>query len=311
MKDTYSLDADEEGLDSQYRAALSSLLRIFRRCGLPVIAVGADVGMMGGSLAHEFMYLTPIGEDTLVLCDHCGYSANRQIARFRKPIAERRGARDRWRRSPRPATTTIEALARLLEIPDVADRQGRLPGRHADRRRQEARFVFAVVRGDMDVNETKLANVVKANELRPAREEEIRAIGAEPGYGSPIGVQGRARRRRRPHPGLAQPGRRRERGRLPLPQRQLRPRLSGRHRRRHAVGAGRRRLPALRRPAADRARRRGRQHLQARHALHRGASARPSWTRTASGSRSSWAPTASASGGCWPASPRSTATSTG
>ena len=73
MKDSYSLDLDEEGLDVQYRAHYEAYFKIFARCGLPGIAVGGDVGMMGGSEAHEFMYLTPLGEDTLVLCDNCGY----------------------------------------------------------------------------------------------------------------------------------------------------------------------------------------------------------------------------------------------
>jgi prolyl-tRNA synthetase len=74
-------------LDQQYRAHYQAYFNIFNRCDLPVIAVSSDVGMMGGSLAHEYMYLTPIGEDTLVLCSHCGYAANRQIASFAKPIA--------------------------------------------------------------------------------------------------------------------------------------------------------------------------------------------------------------------------------
>ncbi len=87
MKDSYSLDTDWDGLDRQYRLHYQAYFNIFHRCGLPVIAVEADVGMMGGSLAHEYMYLTPAGEDTLLLCEACGYSANRQIARFRKPAA--------------------------------------------------------------------------------------------------------------------------------------------------------------------------------------------------------------------------------
>src|SRR6476469_96005 len=87
MLDSYSIDADPEGLDRQYHAHYQAYFNIFRRAGLDVIAVGADVGMMGGSMAHEFMYLTPIGEDTLVLCAACGYAANRQVATFRKPLA--------------------------------------------------------------------------------------------------------------------------------------------------------------------------------------------------------------------------------
>ena len=85
MKDSYSLDMDKEGLDKQYRAHYQAYFNIFHRAGLPVVAVQSDVGMMGGSMAHEYMYLTPIGEDTLLICDSCGYMANRQIALFQKP----------------------------------------------------------------------------------------------------------------------------------------------------------------------------------------------------------------------------------
>ena len=186
MKDAYSLDRDEEGLDRQYRTLYETYFRIFARCGLPTIAVGADVGIMGGSLSHEFMYLSPIGEDTIRICDCCGYKANRQVATFRKPIPETEEQRPIEKIST-PGTDTIEALARSLRIPKprtakavfmVATIEG------------SERFVFAVVRGDMELNETKLANAVGASELRPALHEEIRAVGAEPGFGSPLGVDG-------------------------------------------------------------------------------------------------------------------------
>src|SRR5690242_18287456 len=88
MKDSYSLDTSWEGLDDQYRRHYQAYFNIYRRCGLPVIAVRSDVGMMGGRMAHEFMYLTPIGEDTLLLCDASGYAANREVATFAKPPAE-------------------------------------------------------------------------------------------------------------------------------------------------------------------------------------------------------------------------------
>jgi len=87
MKDSYSLDIDWEGLDKQYWAHYHAYFKIFQRCGLPVVAVKSDVGMMGGKMAHEFMYLAPIGEDTLIICEACGYTANRQIAKFKKPSA--------------------------------------------------------------------------------------------------------------------------------------------------------------------------------------------------------------------------------
>src|SRR5918998_2523830 len=85
MLDGYSLDQDQEGLDEQYGAHYRTYFYIFNRCALPSIAVDSDVGIMGGSMAHEFMYLTPIGEDTLLICGSCGYTANRQVARFKKP----------------------------------------------------------------------------------------------------------------------------------------------------------------------------------------------------------------------------------
>ena len=107
MLDSYSLDADWEGLDKQYRAHYQAYFNIFNRCGLPTIAVGSDVGMMGGKLAHEYMYLTPIGEDTLLLCDNCGYAANRQIAHFRKPAAARKIETHRKSRSPRTCKSSM------------------------------------------------------------------------------------------------------------------------------------------------------------------------------------------------------------
>lgn len=188
MKDSYSLDADEAGLDAQYRAHYQAYFNIFHRCGLDVIAVGSDTGMMGGSLAHEFMALTPIGEDTLLLCDGCGYAANRQIARFQKPAAP---AEAPLPTEPvaTPGVTTIEDLTAFLDIPAAKTAKAVFMLAEISDPTPHEQFVFAVVRGDMDVNETKLANAVHATELRPATEAEIRAIGAEPGYGSPIGVR--------------------------------------------------------------------------------------------------------------------------
>lgn len=193
MKDSYSLDADWEGLDRQYQAHYQAYFRIFERCGLPVIAVGSDTGMMGGREAHEFMYLTPSGEDTLLLCDNCGYSANRQIAGFRKPQA---AAADPLPLEPvaTPGTKTIEDLANFLGIERAQtakavflsatfnqDQAGRQP-----EAQPESRLVFAIIRGDMEVNETKLANAIHARDLRPATEDEIRLTGAVPGYASPV-----------------------------------------------------------------------------------------------------------------------------
>ncbi len=190
MKDSYSLDADWEGLDKQYSAHYSAYFRIYSRCGLPTIAVKSDTGMMGGKLAHEFMYLTPIGEDTLLLCDNCGYSANREVARFRKPENPPEELLP-MEKVATPNTTIIEALAKFLNIPASKTAKAvfmvaTIPQDSQDR----DQFVLAIVRGDMDVNETKLGNAVKAKAMRPATEPEILAVGAVPGYGSAVNVKG-------------------------------------------------------------------------------------------------------------------------
>ncbi len=189
MKDSYSLDADWQGLERQYRAHYQAYCNIFRRCGLDVIAVKSDTGMMGGKLAHEFMFLTPIGEDTLILCDQCGYTANRQVARCQKPPAAPEEPLP-LEKVQTPACKSIEDLANFLGLPKARTAKAvffmaSVPDRES--LRQE--FIFAVIRGDMELNETKLANAVGARDLRPATEDEIRAIGAEPGFASPIGLQ--------------------------------------------------------------------------------------------------------------------------
>ncbi len=192
MLDSYSLDADWDGLDRQYDAHYQAYLNIYRRCRLPVVAIQSDTGMMGGKQAHEFMYLTPIGEDSILFCPQCGYSANRQVARFRKspPPVE---AEKPLQKVATPATSTIADLAALLGVPHSRTAKAVfMVASFAEGAAGEGRtekFIFVVVRGDMEVNETKLANVLKAIDLRPALDEEIRAVGAVPGYASPVGLQ--------------------------------------------------------------------------------------------------------------------------
>lgn len=189
MKDSYSLDVDYEGLDKQYRAHYQAYFNIYNRCDLPSVAVLSDVGMMGGSMAHEYMYLTPIGEDTLLICEECGYMANRQIAQFRKPAAEK-GPMLGLEKVATPGAATIEDLASFLDIEKRKTAKAVfMIGTFTKEKEDYEKLVFAVVRGDMELNETKLANVIKAKELRPAHDEEISAVGAEPGYASPIGIE--------------------------------------------------------------------------------------------------------------------------
>jgi len=184
MKDAYSVDRDEAGLDASYWAQHGAYVRTFERLGLSTIAVSSDVGMMGGSLAHEFMVLNPAGEDVLVLCEACGYAANRQVAMIPRPFPP---AEDPLplEEVATPGTATIATLAAFLGV--GPERTAKAAFFMAG----DGRLVTAIVRGDHEVNETKLLNAVKATGgMRPATVEEIRAAGMEPGYGSPIGAHG-------------------------------------------------------------------------------------------------------------------------
>ncbi|HEY6014303.1 MAG TPA: proline--tRNA ligase [Candidatus Limnocylindrales bacterium] len=182
MKDAYSIDRDEAGLDASYWAQHGAYVRIFERLGLDTIAVSSDVGMMGGTQAHEFMVLNPAGEDVLVLCEACGYAANRQIAIVPKPDPAPESALP-LEEVATPGTTTIASLAAFLGV--GADRTAKA----AFFMTGDGRLVTAIVRGDYDVNETKLVNAIEATGgMRPATIEEIKAAGMEPGYGSPIGA---------------------------------------------------------------------------------------------------------------------------
>lgn len=191
MKDAYSFDRDQAGLEKIYADNYRAYFRIYDRCGLPSIAVSSDTGMMGGKVAHEYMYLSPIGEDTIIICDSCGYTANRQIAEIKKEYFKEE--EKPVEKVATPDAKTIEELANLLGIPErktckavfmvgsfINDRTGE----------EEDKLIAAFIRGDMEVEEAKLQHAAKANSLRPAHEEEIRACGMVPGFASAIGASG-------------------------------------------------------------------------------------------------------------------------
>jgi prolyl-tRNA synthetase len=183
MKDSYSCDRDQVGLDASYEKHRVAYETIFRRLGLDAIAVRSDVGIMGGSGAHEFMVVNDYGEDTLVLCDSCDFADNQQIAVVGKPDPAPEDLLP-MEDVETPGATTIEALATFLDVPTAKTAKAAffVTG--------DGRFVAAIVRGDYDVNETKLVNLVKARKgLRPATVEEIKERGMEAGYGSPIGAR--------------------------------------------------------------------------------------------------------------------------
>ena len=183
MKDSYTLDTDAESLDTGYEKHATAYDRIFTRLGLDFIKVGADVGMMGGSKSEEYMAYSPNGEDTLFICPNGDYAANREVAEFRRDTPEPEELLP-METMETPDTNTIALLAELLDIP--LSRTAKAVFYVGE----SGRFVFAVIRGDLDVNETTLRQATGEATLTPATAEQIRSIGAEPGYGSPVGVHG-------------------------------------------------------------------------------------------------------------------------
>ncbi|HWV34435.1 MAG TPA: proline--tRNA ligase [Thermomicrobiales bacterium] len=181
MKDSYSLDADEAGLSDSYDKHAIAYDRIFTRIGLDFIRVGADVGMMGGSKSEEYMAFSPNGEDVLLICPNGDYAANREVATFRRQPVPSEDLLP-MEEVETPNTTTIQALADLLDIPLAKTAKA------VFYKAGSGRLIFAVIRGDLDVNETKLRNATGEADITPATVDEIHAIGAEPGYGSPVGV---------------------------------------------------------------------------------------------------------------------------
>ncbi|MGI6439522.1 MAG: proline--tRNA ligase [Sphaerochaetaceae bacterium] len=188
MKDSYSFDRDYEGLEKQYKAHYSAYFRIFDRCHLPSIAVGSDTGMMGGKVAHEYMYLSSIGEDTIIICPECDYTANRQIAVSQKEFFPEEVKPKEEVHTP--GVTTIEELAQFLDLPERKMAKALfMMGTFVDETTGEERqqLIMGLIRGDLDIEENKLQNAAKAHALRPAHPDEIADANIVSGFGGPIG----------------------------------------------------------------------------------------------------------------------------
>jgi prolyl-tRNA synthetase len=184
MKDSYSFDRDEAGLDVSFRAHEEAYHRIFRRCGIEYQAVQAESGMMGGSESIDYLAPSGSGENTLVTCENGDYAADLEIALAvpRPPVFPPR--LEAPVEIATPGVTTIEALAALLSI-DAAATSKAMP--HV---REDGTVVLALVRGDDRLEPAKLAAALQAD-VRPATEDEIRAaFGADPGSLGPVGFEG-------------------------------------------------------------------------------------------------------------------------
>ncbi len=187
MKDAYSFDADDAGLDASYTAMFEAYRRIFARCGVPTLPVEADSGAIGGKGSQEFIFPTDTGEDTVVFCNHCTYAANTEKAAFIRPAAVA-GEPAATEDVETPGATSIAELAKFLGIEPMQTAKAVFYMATAKGGRGGTP-VFAVVRGDLDVNEIKLTNAIGGAELRPMVDAEVAEYGLVAGYASPIGVR--------------------------------------------------------------------------------------------------------------------------
>jgi prolyl-tRNA synthetase len=185
MKDSYSFDASRAGLDQSFQRHFDAYRRIFERCGLDTLAVEASSGAMGGSESVEFMVETEAGEDWIASCADCGYAANVEKATSQLPAASDEAG------PPAPerfATPGVRTIAELAAFPGgaPAERQIKTLVYATD-----SGLVLALLRGDHELVEQKLADGSGARELRPARADEIRAaLGAGAGSLGAVGVSG-------------------------------------------------------------------------------------------------------------------------
>jgi prolyl-tRNA synthetase len=182
MKDSYSFDRDEAGLDESFEKNRRAYHRIFERCGLEVHAVQAESGMMGGTESFDFLAPAGSGENTLVRCERSDYAADIDIARSVPRSPDFPEALDAPEEIDTPGVTTIEGLAELLGI-DPAATSKAMPVVKAD-----GTLVLALIRGDDRLSESKLLTLF-SSDYRPADEDEIRqAFGAGGGSLGPVGV---------------------------------------------------------------------------------------------------------------------------
>lgn len=182
MKDLYSFDADWDGLNASYDAMAIAYKNVFDRCGIPTVAVLADSGAIGGKDSQEFMYLTDVGEDQILICEQCGYAANTEKAEHKKqdlPYQEPLPLEE----VATPGKKTIQDLVEFLGVPHYQTLK-------AVFYQADGRPVFVAIRGDMEVNETKLRNALKATDLRLMADDEVQAAGLVAGSASPVGLHG-------------------------------------------------------------------------------------------------------------------------
>jgi prolyl-tRNA synthetase len=185
MKDSYSFDMDQAGLDAAYEKHYKAYCRIFERCGLEYTAVEAHSGAMGGSQSHEFMVVSDAGEDFVAMCRNCGYSANleKAVAVPAPPVASDPEGDLAPEEFHTPGRKTIAEVSEFTGLPETSQMKSLILV-------ADGKPVLVLLRGDHQLSETKFGAVGNDPEFRPARPEEIRAwFGADAGSLGPVGVK--------------------------------------------------------------------------------------------------------------------------
>jgi len=186
MKDAYSFDRDEKGLDVSYRNMYDAYCRIFNRCGLKYMVVDADSGAMGGSGSQEFMVNSETGEAVIAYCKNCGYSVNEEKAECVPDssfAAEEESPGEKPEKVSTPNVRTIDELTEFFGYSSKMFAKTLIY-------KADKKIVAVMIRGDRELNETKLKNFLNSSELVMADDEDIRKVtGAETGFAGPIGLK--------------------------------------------------------------------------------------------------------------------------
>jgi prolyl-tRNA synthetase len=183
MKDGYSFDASDSAADESYQVMWEAYKRVFQRCGLKFRAVEADSGPIGGSFSHEFMVLADTGEDTIVSCDSCDYAANMEKAEIRASKTDFTAVGEPAKKVETPEMRTIEEVSSFLKVrPEDLIKTLIL--------QSEKGVIAVLIRGDQELNETKLKNHLNVSEIALADEKTIVEITGGPlGFSGPVGLE--------------------------------------------------------------------------------------------------------------------------
>ncbi len=183
MKDAYSFDCDEEGVEKAYQKMYQAYCNIFKRCGLQFKAVEADTGTIGGSYSHEFMVMADSGEEAVAFCNKCDYAANIEKAEVKATDSYKKDEKKKLKSVETPGMMSVEEVSSFLKV-TPKDLVKTLIFE------TDKGTIAAMLRGNHQINEIKLKNITGCSEISLAREEIVKEVsGAPAGFTGPIGLK--------------------------------------------------------------------------------------------------------------------------